>query len=389
MRRINLDQQNVTRPYPQAIESMSAFYKDLWGNPFVPHSKGAELLSPMEEAYRSIYSLVEASSEDAFVFSSSGAEAVNHVISSVFKDISAQTGKNHFVTSSIDEAPAIMAISQLESLGAVSSMAEATSRGEVTASCIADAITPRTALVSLSWASALTGVIHPVEEIAELCEQRGILLHLDATHILGKIPCSFSESGAHFITFNGAQLHAPQGTGGLFLKHGQTLSPFIAGGSEHLKEQHKGCHNVPGFIALGCAAQLTLENLDLICTEGARLIHKLEQGLLKNIPDAQIFFQDSERLPNCTCIAFPGVVSDTLLFALNQKGVLASFGGHCFQKISHLLLASQVDPLLAQCALSFSLSFNTTEEEIDDAIEIISECVHRYKKVSQKVFISQ
>ncbi len=139
------------------------------------------------------------------------------------------------------------------------------------------------------------------------------------------------------------------------------------------------------MAALAAAIQEGSQMFDHVCLETARLRDKLEKGILGGIGDATVFFQHVDRLPNCTAIAFPGVMGDALLYFLHRRGVYASIGGgHC-QKLSHVLIASGVDPQLAQCALSFSLSFETTEEQIDEAIAIIVDSVWKLKGLSQKL----
>lgn len=384
MQRINLDNHSICKPSPEAIKKMQPFFTEMWGTPSVPHSMGLEVLPHMATAYKNIYNLLGAKDKDAFVFTSSGAEAVNHVISSVYKDFSTESGKNHFITSNIDEAPAVMAISLLEALGCTGKMAEANDEGFITAEAIADAITPRTALVSLSWANGLTGVINPISEIAKICNQRGILLHVDATNVLGKLYIDLDDINAHFITFNGNQIHAPHGTGGLLIREGKDLSPFIGGGNEQCA-MRGGSLNVPCLVALGHAAHEATDNLDLMCTEVARLRNKLEEGIMKKVPGTSVCFADSERLPNCTAITFPGIANDALLFMLNRKGVLASFGGSHFQKISLILSSSGYDTSDAESSLSFSLSHSTSEEEIDEAIEIISGEAVKLQTISQQI----
>ena len=384
MQRINLDNHSICKPSPEAIRKMQPFFSEMWGTPSVPHSMGLEVLPHMESSYKNIYNLLGATDHDVFVFTSSGAEAVNHVISSVYKDISTQSGKNHFITSNIDEAPAVMAISQLETLGCSGKMAEASDEGIVTADAIVDAITPRTVLVSLSWANGLTGTINPVSEIAEVCKQRGILFHVDVTNALGKLYIDLDDISADFITFNGNQIHGPHGTGGLLIREGKELSPFIGGGNEQCA-MRGGSLNVPALIGLGQAALEASENLDLMCTEIARLRAKLENGILEKIPGAFICFPDSERLPNCSAITFPGVSNDALLFMLNRRGILASFGGNHFQKISLILNSSGYDNSDAENALSFSLSHYTTEEEVDEAIDSICDEALKLQTLSQQI----
>jgi cysteine desulfurase len=317
---IYLDNATATHPSAQAISKMLPFLIERWGSPSSPHQGGHQLFPAIQEAYENIYSLIGAKESDDFVFTSSGTEAVNQVILSTYFDITRHTGKNQFVTSNIDEAPSIMAIGRLEQLGCVGKMADADHSGTVTAASIADSITPRTALVSLSWANGLTGVVNPVGEIATLCEERGIKLHLDATHVLGKLFYELEDVGAHFISFNGNHLHAPPGTGGLYIKEGTKCSPFILGGIEQ-GGYRAGSLDVPGLVALGQAAKESLECRDLLCTEVARLRDKLERGVLEKVPDAVVFFRDQERIPNCTAIAFPGIANEALLHALYRKGV--------------------------------------------------------------------
>jgi cysteine desulfurase len=380
-RGIYLDNSMITRPSETVIAKMLPYLTDMWGTPSAPHQKGQELFPSINESLRAIYALIGAKETDDLIFTSSGAEAINQVILSTYFDITRPTGKNQYITSHIDEAPAIMSIGRLEKIGCVGKMVNANKNGMVTAEAIAEAITPRTALVSLSWANGLTGVINPVSEIAALCHERGIRFHLDATHILGKLFFELEEIGAHLITFNGDQLHAPKGTGGLYIKEGINCSPFIVGGLEQAGHR-AGSLNVPALVAMGQAAVEALDTRDLLCTEVARLRDKLEQGIVNEYPQAIAFFCNQERLPHCTTIAFPGIVNEALLYALNRKNVFASIGGGSFQQIG-LILANNGIPLpLAHSALSFSLSRETTEDEIDRAIAIIGEAARKLKKVS-------
>ncbi len=379
---VYLDNSLTTRPSTETIGKMMPFFTHYWGHPSAPHTKGQELYAAIEESYRAIYTLLGAHEKDQFVFTSSGAEAINHVIQTAYYDITRPSGKNHYLTSSADEAPAIMAMGRLEQLNCVSKMIPVDREGKVTIANLSEVITPRTALISLSWANGLTGVIQPVAEIAALCQERGIALHLDATHILGKLYFSLEELNISFLTFNGDHLHAPKGTGGLWIKQGLKCSPFILGGIEQAGLR-AGSFNIPGLIGLGKAVQELGDHLDVVSMEVARLRNKLEEGILQGVPEAQLFFKQQERLPHCCAIAFPGIANEAFLFALNQKGIYASIGGGSFQQIGLLLEATGIDSTLAHTALSFSLSRETQEEEIDRAIEIIVETAKQLRKYSQ------
>lgn len=375
---IYLDNSTTTKPSERSISQMIPFLTDHWGTPSQPHQKGQELFSYLTESYKTLYQFLGAKEEDQFVFTSSGAESVNHVISSVYREVTLQTGKNQFLISVLSEAPALMASERLDPLGCVSKMIDVDKRGMITAKHLAEAISPRTALVSIPLANGLTGVIQPLEEIIELCKQRAILLHVDVSHGLGKVPHEFDVD---FITFSGDQMHAPKGTGGLFIKQGVKCSPFIIGGMDQ-GGMRAGPLNMPGVVSLASAAKEMTDHRDYICTEIARLRNKLEKGICAEIPKARPLFSEEERLPNCTCITFNGICNEALLFLLNRKKIYASIGGGNFQQLSLMLHTIGFNQEEAQGAISFNLSRYTTEEEIDKAIEIIAQEAASLLKVS-------
>jgi cysteine desulfurase len=379
---IYLDNSTTSRPSDHSLSQMMLFLTEKWGLPSAPHQKGQELFPALKTYYKMLYSFLGAQDGDQFVLTSSGAEAVNQAIHSVYRDVTLPTGKNQFITSNADEAPALMAMARLEPLGCSAKMVEVNRQGIVTAEALAETISPRTALVSLSWANGLTGVIQPTAEIAALCEQRGIRLHLDATHVLGKLFYELEDVKADYISFNGDQLHAPKGTGGLYIRQGVKCSPLIAGGSDQAGLRAGGL-NTAALAGLAIAAQEALDCRDLLCTETARLRHKLETGIVKAYPKARIAFKGQERVPHCTTLLFPGIANEAMLFALNRKGIYATIGGGSFQQLGLLLLACGLEENLAYSAVSFSLSRYTTEEEIDRAIEWTAECAYGLEKISK------
>lgn len=382
---IYLDNSTTARPSEKVISTMMPYWTNYWGLSTTPHQKGQELYSSLTEFYKMLYAFIGAKEGDQVVLTSSGAEAVNHVISSVYRDVTLSTGKNQFITSKADEAPAIMAISHLEPFGCVGKMMEVNSQGIVTAQALADSLSPRTALVSLSWANGLTGVIQPVAEIADLCRQRGIRLHLDATHVLGKLFYELEDIAPDYLTFNSDQLHGPRGTGILYIKQGVRCSPFIFGSADQ-GGMRAGGLNMPSLAGLATAAQEALDSRDLLCTETARLRNQLEQGILREFPQAKVCFKEQERLPHCTTILFPGIANEALLFALNRRGVCASIGGGNFQQLGLMLTFCGIAENLAHSAVSFSLSRYTTEEEIDRAITIIVESSQMLGRLSEQLF---
>jgi cysteine desulfurase len=352
---------------------MSLYFDSQYGARLSPLQERA-----VREAYLTLYTFAGAKKEDHFIFTSSGAEGVNHAVFAAYLDITRKTGKNHFLCSSLDEAPAIMALSRLQQLGCVFQMIPASSDGLITKKAFAEMITPRTAMLSISWANALSGVIQPLSEVADLCKERGILLHVDATHVLGKGDFTFDASQADLLTF-----YPPYGgVGGMFIGASIEISPLILGGKEQ-GQMRGGPFHVPALLEFAKWAKEERSHVDHYCIEIARLRALFEELLCSKIARAKPLFQHQERVPHITSLLFPGVASDALHFALVQKGVYTTFGGNHLQHIVHILKACKITPPDCHSALSFAFSHHTTEEEIKKGAAIVVETVGQLQKYSE------
>jgi cysteine desulfurase len=373
MSEVYLDNHSATRPLQASIDASSKFLRTHWGSTTSPHQKGQELFEPLHSYVETLLTSLGAHPSDRFYFFASHADAIEHLFFSYYLEQIRQSGKNHILTTAIEEAAILMSLKKLEELGCHGKMLPVDSQGRLTPEALNEAIKPRSALLSLAWASGLTGVMQPIEELSKICKEKQIALHVDASYVIGKWPISFHESGIDFMTFDGSFFHAPKGTAGLIIRDKTPLSAPLSAMTGM---------SVGGIAALSTAVDVVQQKMDRMQLETARLRDLLEKGILKGFPEAKILFKQPSRLPNCTTIAFPGVECDALLFLLNRKKVYASLGGgHC-QKLSHLLIASHVDPALAQSALSFSLSYETTKEEIDQAVDAIVKAAHNLSKLS-------
>ena len=223
---IYLDNSTTARPSEKAISAMMPYWTRHWGVPSAPHQKGQELYPSLTEYFKTIYRCLGAEEEDQMILTSSGTEAINHVISSVYREVTLLTGKNQFLMSSMDEAPSIMAVSHLEAFSCVGKMIRVNQQGLITLEALAESISPRTALLSLSWANGLTGVVQPIAELVKLCQQRGIRFHLDATHVVGKLFYELKDQGIDYLTLNGDPLHAPKGPD-CFMQEKVSLFPLL------------------------------------------------------------------------------------------------------------------------------------------------------------------
>lgn len=383
--RIYLDNSQATKPSPEAISAMVPYLTDRWGAEMAPHRDGARLFPAIKEAMQSLYSLLQADEEqENLVITSSGAEAVNQVIFGVYHEVTRNLGKNQFVTSTMDEAPQIVAASRLEEYGCIAKMVSVNESGMVTRQALAESFSPRTALFSLSVGCGLTGVLQDLAPLADLCRERGVLLHLDVTHALGKVQFDWEKIDPDFVTFNGDQIHAPPGVGGLLIRKGKRMPPLILGGANQAGYR-AGARNTAATVGAGVAADQMLGARDYLCTEVGRLRFVLETKLKEKIPGLQVLFQQESRLPHCTTLLLPGVVNELAAFALDREGISVSIGGGQQQQISYIVQAAGLSAEKSYTAISLSLSRYTTEQEIETAVTAIAEVACRYAAMSEAV----
>ncbi len=381
---IYLDNHSASRPCASTLERMKPYLFDHWGAGFASHAMGRELMASLDSRYQSLYDLVGASTEDTCVFTSSGAEAVNQALWSVFLQTAKKEGKTHFITSPLEDLPTSQMMQRLEELGCFVKIAPLKNSGEIDVDALASLISPRTALVSITMADALTGVLQPVEEISQLCREKETLLHLDASYAIGKLSLSFTDLGADYLTFSGDRMHALKSSGALFVKAKAPLSPLIVGGLEQAGLRG-GAFDIPSFMGLAAAAGQSALFLDRMSLETARLRDLLEAELMKKVPDVVSPFANQLRLPNTSVLAFPGAHAEALLYFLSKKGLYASIGGSFSQPLSYVLQLMNINTAFADSAISFSLSRYTTEEEIVRSIALIEEAVSYLRSLSKEI----
>lgn len=367
---IYLDNATETKPSKEAVSASLTFMQEEFGNPFQMHKKGDMPFFSSSSAYQEIYELAKASSLEQFYFCSSSQEAINAVFLSTYLQSFSLQGKNHFIGFQAEEAALLLSLGRMKELGGITTILKGNKNGLLDIDAFKEAITPRTALFAISLVNGLTGVIQPLEEIQKICKDRGILLLVDGTHALGKIPIDFSSSQIDFLSFSGELLHALAGTGGLFVRNGLKFQPLVLGGKV----------NTPGLISLGIAAKEARLSEEYMLGEVARLKFFFEIELKREIPEVNILFKDVKKAPHITAVLFPEVCNETLSFLLSQEGVFVSIGGITKQPISHLLEGFGFKEEIAATAISFALSRYTTEGELEAAIGKIRNIYYKLLK---------
>ncbi len=373
---ILLDHHTMTTPFPEALEALQ---KHLTSGPLeVPYQDDETLFDVASHSIDEISQLVGAGDEHQIVFTSGRGEGIAQVFQSYLLDEAMTSGKNHIMTVSTEEADILLTLERMHQVGIEPQIATVNSMGHLTSEILDLFSGPRLGLLSISWANRHTGVVQPIWEIAEYCKEHGILLHVDATDVVGRLFLSAGDLPIDFLTIEGSRIGAPIGTGALIAR--KKISPLIPSGEA--SSLRGGLLNLPGLASLGAAARMQREHLQHVCMETARLKHHFESALSSQIEGAEILFKQCDRLPTTSAIAFEGVHAEALLFYLTQNELTASMGGGDAQRLEILLGATGVPPEKARGALSFCLSHNTTQEELDRAVSIVQAGVQHLRKVA-------
>jgi len=257
-------------------------------------------------------------------------------------------------------------------------------QGRLDLAQLAEQIDDDTALVTIMYANNETGVMFPIDKIAELVTDRGVIFHTDAVQVIGKIPLDLSKSNIDLLSLSGHKLHAPKGVGVLYVRKGTRLSPFMLGGHQE-SGRRAGTENTPGIVGLGKACELAAENIKQENSKVKYLRDKLEKAILEKCPDSRLNGDKENRLPNTTNISFEYIEGEAILLMLDKYGICASSGSACTSgslEPSHVLRAMGVPFTAAHGSIRFSLSRYNTEEEVDYTIEKMPQIVNQLRKLS-------
>lgn len=371
---IYLDYNATTPCTEEVMESMLPFFSNHFGNAASKsHPFGWVAENAVEEAREKIAQLIGAKSKE-IIFTSGATEALNLAIKGTFEAF--LPGKQHFITCQSEHKAVLDCFEEIEKRGGEVTYLPVDEMGKISIDQLVKAILPTTKAICLMWANNETGIIHPIEEIAKLCEDRNLILITDAVQAAGKIPVS--TQGIHLMAISAHKLYGPKGIGVLYVRHNHELPKPLAQihGGGHEKGMRSGTLNVPGIVGFGKAAELRMEEMNEEANRLQKLRNQLQEGLLK-ISGTQLNGSQDNRLPHVCNIAFSGVEGEELLKRVNQK-VAVSSGSACTSispKPSHVLKAMGLDPDLGRASIRFSLGRKTSEDEILQTIDWVEKVV--------------
>lgn len=377
---IYLDNDATTRVADEVKDEMLPYLSDWYGNPSSMHTFGGQVGHKISQARQQVAALLGCEPAE-IIFTSGGTESDNAAIRGV---LAALPGRRRVITTRVEHPAVLACCRELQAHGYTVVELGVDSSGQLDLDELEQAVTDDTALVTIMYANNETGVIFPVEKIAEIVTGKGVIFHTDAVQAVGKLPLNLSKSNIDLLSLSGHKLHAPKGIGALYIRKGTRISPFMFGGHQE-SGRRPGTENVPGIIALGKACELASQNLKQENTRVRRLRDKLENAILKSCPDCRLNGDKENRLPNTSNISFEYIEGEAILLLLDRYGICASSGSACTSgslEPSHVLRAMGVPFTAAHGSIRFSLSRYNSEEEIDFVIGKMPEIVNRLRQLS-------
>jgi cysteine desulfurase len=384
MKRVYLDNNATTKLDPIVKVKMQPFFEEFYGNPNSLHQYGIEVRPYLNEAMGYMYDALNAPDEDDILITSCATESNNAVLKGIFfKHILTNPTKNHIITSAVEHPSVLETLHFLEEYGVEITFVDVDQYGYVSAQSIADAITDKTILISMMWANNETGMIFPVEEVAAIAKEKGVLFHTDAVQAIGKVAVDLTKISVDYLTFSAHKFHGPKGIGGLYVKKGCELPNLLHGG-EQMGGRRAGTLNVAYMIGMGLAMKQSVGHLDKMNSDVRALRDRLEDAI-SQLPDTIVVGDRARRTPNTILISLRGIEGESMLWDLNRAGIAASTGSACASESLHanpVMSAIGEDSELAHTAIRLSLSRFTTADEIDYTIDVFTKAAERLRSIS-------
>ena len=372
--RIYLDN-NATTALDAGVKHAMAEFANCYGNPSSIHAAGKESHDAIEAARKSLSLLINCTPR-RLIFNSGGSEGNNFVVKGVA--FSRADSKNHIITTSVEHPSVINTCQWLERQGFTVTYLPVDRNGIVSTEQLSGALGEKTCLVSIVAANNETGSLQPIEELARIARDKGVLFHTDAVQAVGKIPVDVQAWGVDFLTLSGHKFHGPKGTGAVYVRKGVEIGPLIHGGKQE-GGLRGGTENTLGIVGTGRAAGLAAHRLGEMQDRVRRMRDRLYEGILRIAPGAKLNGHPEKRLPNTLNVTLPGIRGESLVLALDARGIFFSSGSACKSgspEPSHVLLAMGLSEEEAHCALRFSLGIENTDEQIEETLRMLGEVIN-------------
>ena len=369
--RIYLDNNATTQMADAVREAMLPYLESEHGNPSSIHATGREAKEAVESARRQVAKLINAAPR-RIVLTGGGSEADNLALKGV--GFANRDRGNHIITTTVEHPAILNTCKFLEGLDFEVTYLEVDQDGWLAPDQLREAMRDDTILVSIMMANNEVGTIMPIKELCLVAHERGALFHTDAVQAVGKIKVDVKDLDVDLLSLSGHKLHGPKGVGALYVKKGVKLEPLIHGGEQEAGLR-AGTENVPAIVGLGKASELAQGGIRK-AEEIGSLRDQLQVAVQQLVPEAELNGRADDRLPNTLNMTLPELRGESLVVAMDQHGISLSSGSACKSGSpdpTHVLMAMGRTEVQAHCAIRFSLSRDTTEQDIKDTATALGE----------------
>lgn len=377
---IYLDNNATTPLDPAVAEKMCEFLREHFGNPSSLYPIGRQVKQFVTEA-RDVLAKALGASRTEVIFTGSGTESDNFAVRGI---LNACTDRDEFVTSRIEHPAVIETANYLEKKGVKVKYVPVSSEGMIDLDYLKEAITPRTALVSIMHANNELGTIQPIETVAKIAKEKGALVHTDAVQSFGKIDVNVDKLDVDLLSVSAHKIYGPKGVGALYIRKGTKIWPLICGGHQE-REMRAGTENTIGIMGFGEAVRVFMERGSRDKKKVDKLAAKLKRGLEEKIPKLKFNGHETDRIKGTLNFSIYGLEAEAVLLSLATKEIYISTGSACSEDtedVSHVLNAIGLKPEVARSAIRMSLGRFNTEEEIDVVVRELPDIVHNLRKIS-------
>ena len=381
---VYFDNNATTRVAPEVREAMLPFFDELYGNPSSMHAFGGEVAKYVDRAREEVARFLNAE-PDEIIFTSCATESDNSAI----RGTADYFGKELKVVTTAVEHPAILQpCRRLKAQGHEVVELPVDSLGRLDLDQLEHELSTRTSstptLVSVMYANNETGVLFPIEKIAEICRAHGAIFHTDAVQVAGKIPVDVKKVPVDMLSMSGHKFHAPKGVGIFYVRRGAKLKPFMLGGHQE-RSRRAGTENVPYVVGLAKACELARLGMAQEVSEIGALRDRLEAGILAQCPNVRVNGDRDNRLPNTLNVSFEYIEGEAIAYHLSDLGICISTGSACASGSldpSHVIRAMGVPFTAVHGSVRFSLSRYNTSAEVDYVLEKLPPVIKMLRDLS-------
>ena len=377
MDRIYMDHGATSPMLPEALDIMTGILRNAYGNPSSIHGTGRQARKIVEEARRQAAKALNALPEEIF-FTSGGTEGDNWAL----RGMTARGG--HVITSSVEHHAVLHTCAALEKHGIESTFLPVDENGRVRLEDAERAMRENTCLVSLMLANNEIGTIEPVKEVCASAHARGIPVHTDAVQAFGGIPVDVQELGVDILSLSAHKFGGPKGIGIMYVRKGTRLERYMTGGEQE-RRMRAGTENVASIAAAGAAMEAVSRSLPERIAKIRQMRDRLEEGIVREIPDVLINGGEAQRIPGCLNVSFLGLEGEAVLLRLDLAGIAASSGSACTAGSldpSHVLMAIGRTRAQAQASVRFTLGVENSMAEVDEVLEVLPPLVADLRRLS-------